>query len=65
MTKKDLFEYLNGYNFVAKNEILMAICDFFRENELIDQDPSYWELAYYWELGDEYIQLKKLEYLPN
>lgn len=64
MEKKDLFEYLNGYNFVNESEVNMAVCEFFMENMWI-MDPSYWELLEYWELASEYIKEKKLNFSEN
>ena len=52
--KKDLFEYLDGYDFISREEIAMAVCDFFIE-EVGIINPSYWELVQYDELADEYV----------
>jgi hypothetical protein len=53
-TKKDLRDYLDWYNFVSREEIAMAICDFFIE-EMEVFYPSYWELIEYDQLADEYV----------
>jgi len=53
--KKDLFEYLDGYDFISREEIAMAVCDFFVE-EMGVLNPSYWELWEYDTLADEYIK---------
>lgn len=53
-TKKDLRDYLDWYNFATREEIAMAICDFFVE-EMGVLDPSYWELIEYDQLADEYV----------
>lgn len=61
MKKTDLFAYLDAYHFVDLGEVEMAVADFFRDyvekNE--NYQPSRWELAYYSELADEYIQKQK------
>lgn len=59
LTQKDLYEYLDQYNFVSKDEIYLAINDFFTEN-FENFEPSYWDLLYYWQLQDEYMQDKDL-----
>lgn len=38
--KQDLREYLNGFSFVSREEIAMAVCDFFVE-EMGILNPSY------------------------
>jgi len=58
MKKSNLFEYLDAYSFAWKTDITMAIEDYFREyiekNE--KRTPSYWELAYFEELAEEYME---------
>lgn len=63
-TKNDLFWYLDTYVFVWDFEILGAIEDFFRVcvNQDENRQPSYWELLYFQELADEYIEDRKLEF---
>lgn len=65
-TKKDLFAFLNAYYFTEPWEVEMAICSFFREYVEKDEDyqPSYWELAYYSELANEYIEKNLNLFLP-
>lgn len=53
--KQDLREYLDGFSFVSREEIAMAVCDFFVE-EMGVSNPSYWELWEYDTLADEYIK---------
>ena len=53
--KRDLWEYLDGFSFVSREEIAMAVCDFFVE-EMGIFNPSYWELREYDALADEYIK---------
>lgn len=53
--KQDLREYLDGFSFVSREEIAMAVCDFFVE-EMGVLNPSYWELAEYDALADEYVK---------
>lgn len=53
--KQDLWDYLNGFSFVSREEIAMAVCDFFME-EMGVLNPSYWELWEYDALADEYIK---------
>lgn len=63
-TKDDLFWYLDTYAFVWDFEILGAIEDFFRVcvNQDENRQPSYWELLYFQELADEYIEDRGLEF---
>jgi len=53
--KQDLFNYLDGFSFVSREEIAMAVCDFFVD-EMGVLNPSYWELSEYDALADEYIK---------
>lgn len=53
--KQDLWEYLDGFSFVSREEIAMAVFDFFME-EMGVFNPSYWELREYDQLADEYIK---------
>lgn len=53
--KQDLWDYLDGFSFVSREEIAMAVCDFFME-EMGVFNPSYWELWEYDALADEYIK---------
>ena len=53
--KQDLFDYLDGFSFVSREEIAMAVCNFFVE-EMGVLNPSYWELAEYDALADEYVK---------
>lgn len=57
MKKENLFNYLDAYSFAWKTDIMIAIEDYFREsiekNE--ERTPSYWELVYFWELAEEYM----------
>ena len=39
-SKQDLWDYLNGFSFVSREEIAMAVCDFFME-EMGVLNPSY------------------------
>lgn len=65
-TKKSLFEYLDWISFseeeIEAGCIVGAIEDYYREyveeNEAFS--PSYWELAFYTELSEEYLKQKKL-----
>lgn len=60
MDKKNLYEYLDAFNFINKNEIYIAINDYFMENfEILN--PSRWELREYQKIGDEYIKEKNLK----
>lgn len=58
-TKQDLWDYLDGFDFVNDEEIWMAVNDFFME-EMGVLNPSYWELLEYWELATEYMKNKWL-----
>ena len=60
MKKKDLFAYLDAWEFSELGEISIAIMEYFRDFVEKDPDyqPSYWELAYYSELAEEYINQK-------
>lgn len=62
MTEKGLFNFLDWFNFFDNLELLGAIEQYFRgyveKNESFT--PSYWELAYYWELADKYKEAKKI-----
>lgn len=53
-----LYGFLDWYNFIDSGEIIMAIEEFDRENVENNQlfCASYWELAYYWKLCDNYIR---------
>ena len=53
--KQDLWDYLDGFSFATREEIAMAVCDFFVE-EMGVINPSYWELVEYDALADEYIK---------
>ena len=53
--KQDLWGYLDGFKFVSREEIAMAVCNFFME-EMGVLNPSYWELWEYDALADEYIK---------
>lgn len=53
-TKKNLRDYLDWYDFTSREEIAMAVCDFFIE-EMGVFNPSYWELIEYDQLADEYV----------
>lgn len=57
--KQDLWEYLDGFDFVNDEEVWMAVADFFME-EMGVFNPSYWEIIEYWELATEYMKSKGL-----
>ena len=63
-TKQDLWDYLDGFSFATREEIAMAVCDFFIE-EMGVLNPSYWELAEYDELADEYVAQATFEQLSK
>ena len=56
--KSDLFNYLDQYSFSWKSDITMAIEDFYRENIEKDENytPSRWEIAYFWDLAEDYME---------
>lgn len=58
-TRKRLFDFLDGYTFVDINEIAMAINDYFNWE---DSNPSYWELAHYGFLAEEYAERKNIKF---
>lgn len=60
MKKKDLYAYLDAFTFSEIAEIEMAVSDYFREFVEKDEDyqPSWWEIAYYAELAEEYVNEK-------
>lgn len=62
--KQDLWDYLDGFSFATREEIAMAVCDFFVE-EMGVLNPSYWELAEYDELADEYVAQATFEQLSK
>ena len=69
LKKSDLFSYLDWISFVEFWEVEMAVNDFFRKYVEKDENfqPSRWELAYYSELAEEYINKKQINlpiYLP-
>lgn len=63
MTKKDLFEYLDAFDFVEEIEIQMAIADRFAENMEIF-NPSRGELMEMGRLAEEYKNKKNLIFNP-
>lgn len=65
--KSDLFEYLDWVHFVNIWEIEMAIADYFRDyvEKNPDYQPSWWELAYYSELAQEYIKTDDYDFLEE
>lgn len=62
MEKSDLYNFLDGFYFVEESEVTMAVNDFFRDYVEKDENyqASYWELIYFQELAEEYINDKKL-----
>ena len=43
---KELRDYLNGYHFIDKDEVTMAVQDFFFPDAGTDgEEPSYWEIS--------------------
>lgn len=62
--KQDLWNYLDWFSFSTREEIAMAVCDFFVE-EMGILNPSYWELAEYDELADEYVAQATFEQLSK
>ena len=62
--KQDLWDYLDGFSFATREEIAMAVCDFFVE-EMGVINPSYWELVEYDELADEYVAQASIKRFIN
>ena len=62
--KQDLWDYLDGFSFAPREEIAMAVCDFFVE-EMGVINPSYWELVEYDELADEYVAQASIKRFIN
>lgn len=59
MTKQNLFEYLDAYDFAEEIEIQMAIADWFSENLGIFA-PSFGELMEMGRLAEEYKNKRNL-----
>lgn len=56
---KQFYEYMDGFTFVNRSEVNMAICDYM---EKINARPlCIWEMVDVWELADEYIDNRKLK----
>ena len=57
---KELRDYLNGYHFIDKDEVTMAVQDFFFPDAGTDgEEPSYWEVAECQKVAERYIKLNK------
>lgn len=59
--KDDLWNYLDGFDFVNVFEVLSAINDFFKWEH--EEGTSYGELAEYSELAVEYSKIKKIKFV--
>lgn len=57
LSKEDLFAELDVFSFVNREEVWMAVFDFYNDE---NTSPSWWELAEYDELAEEYIESRKL-----
>lgn len=57
---KELRDYLNGYHFIDKDEVTMAVQDFFFPDAGTDgEEPSYWEVAECQEVAEIYVKLNR------
>lgn len=59
--KDDLWNYLDGFDFVEAGEVNMAVNDFFME-ECGIMNPSWWDLMEYGTLSDEYMNIRGLKF---
>lgn len=51
--KEKLYEYLDWYSFVNYAEVMWAVWEFY-EKYFAQNNSSWWDLSYYWQLADEY-----------
>ena len=63
MTKKQIFEYLDGFTFVNEAEVEMAVADLFMEK--FGAEPCYEDLVQYAIIADEYMNKRGLLALFN
>ena len=60
---EQLFDELDNFSFVDKGEIVWAIQDYFYPDAGTDwEQPSYWELAEYSRLAEDYMNDRKIEF---
>lgn len=60
---EQLFDELDNFSFVNKGEIVWAIQDYFYPDAGTDwEQPSYWELAEYERLAEDYMNDRKIEF---
>ena len=56
--------YLDNYGFVNREEVVMAVNDFFQEEMGVEQ-LSFWDLMEAWKIADDYIKEKGLKFDPD
>ena len=60
---EQLYDYLDWYSFVSKSEILWAIEEYYYpDEEWQKESASYWELAEYNNIADDYMNDRKIEF---
>lgn len=60
---EQLFDELDKTSFVNKEEIVLAIQDYFYPDAGTDwEQPSYWELSEYGRLAEDYMNDRKIEF---
>lgn len=60
---EQLYDYLDWYSFVSKSEILGAIEEYYYpDEEWQKESASYWELAEYNNIADEYMNDRNIEF---
>lgn len=61
--QEQLFEELDNYSFVSKDEIVGAIQDYYYPDAGTDwEQPSYWELSEYTDIAEEYMNDRNIEF---
>ena len=57
--RKQFFEYMDGFTFVDRTEVYMAVCEYYEET--MDRPISMWECGDMQEVADDYIREKNLK----
>ena len=57
---KQFYEYMDWYTFVNKDEVYMAVCEYYEKT--IDRWISMWECGDMSEIADDYIRNKNLKF---
>ena len=57
---KQFYEFMDSYSFVNKNEVYMAVCEYY---EFVMNRPiSMWECGDLYEVADDYIRERGLKF---